>query len=265
MPGKRGERLPVERALVLRRVLVAGHEGHRRGRVAVGDGDAGVGGCGHARGHAGDHLERQRRPSRSASASSPPRPNTNGSPPFSRTTRRPCAPELHQQRVDVLLGHRDAPGCLADVEQVAVRAGAVERAGGHQAVVEDRVGLRDQLERARGSSGPGRRARRRRGRRCPRSSPHDTPRARLRRAAPAPRRPASARDRRGRARRGRRRPRRASRGSSSQPSGRPANASSTRSSPSQPGVGADRRVAGGVERRRPARARRSAPRARRGR
>ena len=44
------------------------------------------------RGDAGDDLERRRRPRRSASASSPPRPNTNGSPPLRRTTRLPCRP-----------------------------------------------------------------------------------------------------------------------------------------------------------------------------
>ena len=56
---------------------------------AVGDGDARVGGRGHAGGDARDDLERDRR-ARSASASSPPRPNTNGSPPFRRTTSRPA-------------------------------------------------------------------------------------------------------------------------------------------------------------------------------
>ena len=39
----------------------------------------------------------------SASASSPPRPKTNGSPPFSRTTRRAAAAVRDEQTVDVLL------------------------------------------------------------------------------------------------------------------------------------------------------------------
>ena len=38
-------------------------------------------------------------------ASSPPRPNTNGSPPFSRTTSRPGAAVLDQAGVDLVLGH----------------------------------------------------------------------------------------------------------------------------------------------------------------
>ena len=42
----------------------------------------------------------------SASASSPPRPKMNGSPPFSRTTHGQPAAKLDQQRVDLLLGER---------------------------------------------------------------------------------------------------------------------------------------------------------------
>ena len=57
MPGKRGERLPVERGLRLLGVLVAGDEGDRRGVVAVGDRDPGVGGGGDPGGDPGDDLE----------------------------------------------------------------------------------------------------------------------------------------------------------------------------------------------------------------
>ena len=44
----------------------------------------------------------------SAAASSPPRANTNGSPPLSRTTVAPLPTPLDEQRVDVVLGQRDA-------------------------------------------------------------------------------------------------------------------------------------------------------------
>src|SRR5581483_2610522 len=56
--------------------------------------------------------------------------------------------QLDEQRVDLVLPHRVAAGLLADVAEVGVGAGAVERARRDQAVVEDRVGRRDQLERA---------------------------------------------------------------------------------------------------------------------
>ncbi len=46
-----------------------------------------------------------RRPRARASASSPPRPNTNGSPPLRRTTRLPSSAELDEQRRDLLLRH----------------------------------------------------------------------------------------------------------------------------------------------------------------
>ena len=57
MPGKAASGVPVERGLGLLRVLVAGDEGDRRGVVAVGDRDAGVGGRGDAGGDAGHDLE----------------------------------------------------------------------------------------------------------------------------------------------------------------------------------------------------------------
>ena len=88
--------------------------------------------------------------SRSASASSPPRPNTNGSPPFSRTTRLPGAPVLHQQPVDLVLRHLRPAALLADVDQLGLGARVPERARRDQAVVEDDVGGAEQLDRADG-------------------------------------------------------------------------------------------------------------------
>src|SRR5204863_530042 len=52
------QRLPVERGVLLRRVLVPGHEGDRGGVLAVGHRDARIGGSRHAGGHPGYDLER---------------------------------------------------------------------------------------------------------------------------------------------------------------------------------------------------------------
>ena len=87
---------------------------------------------------------------RSASASSPPRPNTNGSPPFRRTTLRARARALdHQLPRSRSCGTDGAAALLADVaaaRRPRARRRALLRAD--QAVVEDHVGGRDQLERA---------------------------------------------------------------------------------------------------------------------
>ena len=56
--GEGGQRRPVDRALGLAGILVRRHEGDRRGHVAMGDRDAGVGGRRHTGGHAGHDLER---------------------------------------------------------------------------------------------------------------------------------------------------------------------------------------------------------------
>ena len=146
-----GERRPVERGLRLGGVLVAGDERDAAGQVAVGDGDAGVGGRGHAGGDAGHDLERRSPASRSTSASSPPRPNTNGSPPLRRTTRRPARRVLDQQPVASppagTAGRR--PACRRRRAPRPSRAWA-SAVGRDQAVVEDHVGGRDQLDGAHG-------------------------------------------------------------------------------------------------------------------
>ena len=91
---------------------------------------------------------------RSTSASSPPRPNTNGSPPLSRTTVRPPAPYRTSSRSISCLGHLRAAALLAHVDELGAGARAVERARPDQPVVQDHVGLRDQLG-ARTVSSPG--------------------------------------------------------------------------------------------------------------
>ena len=65
----------------------------------------------------------------SASASSPPRPKTNGSPPFSRTTRLPSRPLRDEQRVDLVLRQRVPVRHLADVHQLRIRTREREQRG----------------------------------------------------------------------------------------------------------------------------------------
>ena len=64
----------------------------------------------------------------SASASSPPRPKTNGSPPFSRTTRLPARALLDEQRVDLVLRQRVPIRRLARVDQLCVRPRVLQAA-----------------------------------------------------------------------------------------------------------------------------------------
>ncbi len=76
---------------------------------------------------------------RRASASSPPRPNTNGSPPFRRTTRTAAAPVGDQQLVDPGLAVGLAR-TLAHVDALGRRGGQVEEFGGDEPVVDDHLG-----------------------------------------------------------------------------------------------------------------------------
>ena len=111
-------------------------------------------GRGERRGDPGHHLDLD--PARrSASASSPPRPNTNGSPPFRRTTRRPDRPWRDQQVVDLGLAARLA-GALAHVDALG-RPPAPGRGArvADQPVVDDDVGRGQQLGAARRVSRPG--------------------------------------------------------------------------------------------------------------
>ncbi len=131
---------PVDALSVLRRVLVAGDDGERRGHPAVGDGDAGVGGHGDGRGDAGHDLERDAGRA-SASASSPPRPKTKGSPPLSRTTRLALARLRDEQVVDLLLGQAVAAGrpCRRRCAPPRAAPGRASAAV-DQAVVDDHLG-----------------------------------------------------------------------------------------------------------------------------
>ena len=86
----------------------------------------------------------------SASASSPPRPNTNGSPPLRRTTVLPGAPVLDEHRVDAVLVHRDRARRLADVDALGARRREVEQRRVREPVVDHDVG---DLEQRRAAAG----------------------------------------------------------------------------------------------------------------
>ncbi len=143
--GEGGERRPVDRRLGLLRVLVAGDEGDGARVVAVGDRDAGVGGSGDPGGDPGDDLEGDagvaQRLRLLAAATEDERVAA-----LQPDDRAALARDPHQLRLGIGLLHRDPPGGLADVDQLGVLACAGERAGGNQAVVEDRVGGGDQGE-----------------------------------------------------------------------------------------------------------------------
>jgi hypothetical protein len=74
-----------------------------------------------------------------ASASSPPRPSTKGSPLLRRTTQNPAGPRA-PAAVDGRLRDRLAPGPLADVEPAGLGRHHPHLARA-QGVVEDEVGL----------------------------------------------------------------------------------------------------------------------------
>jgi hypothetical protein len=99
-----------------------------RGVVAVGDRDPGVGRARDARGDAGHDLERdpalaQRLGLLAAAA------EDEGSPPLSRTTLLPAGAARPAARSISSCGTR-AARLLADVDQLGVRRGARQRAGG---------------------------------------------------------------------------------------------------------------------------------------
>ena len=187
MPGKRGQRLPVERRLLLVGVLVAGDEGDRRGVVAVGDRDAGIGGRGDARRDPGHDLERDsgldaaprpprrrgrrrtgRRPSAARRCARPAARSTSSSldlaPAGPRRRRAPC--RRRAARRPARAPPRAPAGISRSWRITSAAAISSSGAGGHQA--------------------RGRPGRRRPGRRCPAGrSRRPPPLARGSRAAPA--------------------------------------------------------------------------------
>ena len=85
---------------------------------------------------------------RSTSSSSPPRPNTNGSPPLSRTTRLPArACSSISAWICVLRGVVVA-GLLADFDALRIAPHQLQHLGADQAIVQDHVGLVEHAQRA---------------------------------------------------------------------------------------------------------------------
>ena len=82
----------------------------------------------------------------SASASSPPRPKTNGSPHLSRTIALATPRRLHEQALDGPLGHARLPRALPHVEAVRPRCELQHLAVGER-VIENEVGLGQPLRR----------------------------------------------------------------------------------------------------------------------
>ena len=91
----------------------------------------------------------------SASASSPPRPNTKGSPPFRRTTSRPASAVLDERRVDAVLVHRDPARCLPDVDPLGAGRREVEQRRVREPVEDHDVGARASSSAPRTVSSPG--------------------------------------------------------------------------------------------------------------
>ena len=126
------------------RDVMASDEGDDRGVIAMRERNAGISRDAQRRGNARHHFERQCPASASASASSPPRPKINGSPPFSRTTFRPRLAALDQQRADLFLRKRVVRFLLADVDAFGGAGARSSSSQLAQVVVEDRVGLFEQ-------------------------------------------------------------------------------------------------------------------------
>ena len=121
-------------------LAMAGDEAHAVGVVAMGQGNAGVGRAAGRRRDTRNDRETRSGAARAPRSSSPPRPKMNGSPPFSRTTRRPRRACSIKQIVDRVLGDTGAAGGFADSRSARHRAARnrapppapVDRAGSHR-------------------------------------------------------------------------------------------------------------------------------------
>ena len=91
--------------------------------------------------------------------SSQPRPNTNGSPPFRRSTRRPARARSISTLVDVVLVRRRPAAALAGGDQLGAVARQRQHARIDQRVVDDLVRRRQRMQRQHGQqariAGPG--------------------------------------------------------------------------------------------------------------
>ena len=123
-------------------------DGEGAAGAAVGDRDAGGRGHGDRAGHSRHHPDLDTA-ARQARISSPPRPKTNGSPPFSRTTVWPrWARSMMSSWIRSWLV--DGGRQLADVDQLGSRSEPREIRRRCQPVVEDHVGVEQGLARLEG-------------------------------------------------------------------------------------------------------------------
>ena len=111
--------------------VVPGQDAEAARDAAVRHRDAGGGRDGDRAGHARHDLDLDARRRGTPRRSSPPRPNTYGSPPLSRTTIAPRLGVLDQQRVDLVLRHRvvAAGSCRRRSPRRRARARPAGRAG----------------------------------------------------------------------------------------------------------------------------------------
>ena len=126
-PALRGVRLNGRQAVFKRSRRVTGQHQKAGGASSMRDRNAGQLRRRDRGAHARHDLERNAGLA-SASASSAPRPNTNGSPPLSRTTRLPGAAPRIISAMNRLLPHARATGALADAEALRLREPRAVRA-----------------------------------------------------------------------------------------------------------------------------------------
>ncbi len=137
---------------------VPGDERDRAREPAVGDGDARVGRRRQARGDAGDDLvgDPLRAQPQGLLAAAPEHERIAA---LQAQHGAPGQGVADHQLLGLLLGHRGAAALLAHEDELGAGAGAVERGGSDEPVVEDHVGAGDQLQRPRGQqpgiAGPG--------------------------------------------------------------------------------------------------------------
>ena len=140
---------PVELIRHLAVDVVPGQEGDGRVGGAVGDRNAGIGQAADAQPRRPARCGRERRPRPGPAASSPPRPNTKGSPPLRRSTRLPSrARATSGRRYRPAWARAARPACRRTPS--ARRDGRETRIFADQGVVDHHVRAAQALERGQG-------------------------------------------------------------------------------------------------------------------
>ena len=134
------QRRPVYRTGFSFRIFVAGNEDGGRSCAAMGEGNARIGVAPEAADMPGT-ISKLTPACFKCRASSPPRPNTRGSPPLRRTTVSPSRARFYHEFVDRLLSITGASPPFADVDWFAGGRDQVEQAAVEKFVVEYDVGF----------------------------------------------------------------------------------------------------------------------------